>query len=245
MYKCDICGRKLKKKISLYGYCLCSKHMHQLLKYGKFLDNIQRTNQDLNEYRYLDRETIEFDVYYQDNTYCDSFIIDAEDLNKVKYFKWRKGSGHIITGNCTKNNPSRQITHIILNVPDGFIVDHIDGNPLNNKKNNLRVTTQQNNLCNKHFMTNNTSGFIGVSWSKSRNYWESELRKDKIRLRARYKKFEEAVYARYLSEVYVFKEYRNTNNDEAFFEQINKISEERKEEIKKHILDIINKKFQN
>ena len=61
MYKCDICGRELKKKISLYGYCLCSKHMHQLLKYGKFLDNIQRTDSDLTDYTInYDTNTVTF-----------------------------------------------------------------------------------------------------------------------------------------------------------------------------------------
>ena len=49
-YKCEICGRETFKKIRLNGYTLCSKHMHQLHKYGKFLDNSPRTNYDKNDY---------------------------------------------------------------------------------------------------------------------------------------------------------------------------------------------------
>ena len=37
-------------KNMIYGYCLCSKHMHQLINHGRFLDNIPRTIKDLNGY---------------------------------------------------------------------------------------------------------------------------------------------------------------------------------------------------
>ena len=50
MYKCDICGRQIFKKNKVKGYVLCSKHMHQLLKYNKFLDSCPRTQNDLNEF---------------------------------------------------------------------------------------------------------------------------------------------------------------------------------------------------
>ena len=58
MFKCEICGREIFKKNRLGGYTLCSKHMHQLLKYGKFLDNIQRTSKDLNDFRWIDKELL-------------------------------------------------------------------------------------------------------------------------------------------------------------------------------------------
>ena len=82
-YKCDVCGRKLKKKISMYGYTLCSKHMHQIFKYGKFLDNIQRTNADLNDY-VIKGDVAIFNLYNQKNVKNGEFIIDAEDIEKVK-----------------------------------------------------------------------------------------------------------------------------------------------------------------
>ena len=42
------------------------------------------------------------------------------------------------------------------------VVDHLDGNPYNNKINNLRVTDQSTNLKNKCKQSNNTSGINGV-----------------------------------------------------------------------------------
>ena len=63
MFYCDICKRPIKKKNRLGGYCLCSKHMHQLHKHGKFLDNIQRTNNDLNDYTICsDGKTVIFNL---------------------------------------------------------------------------------------------------------------------------------------------------------------------------------------
>ena len=50
MYKCDFCGRESFKKIRYGGHTVCSKHMHQMNKYGKVLDNIPRTNNDLNDF---------------------------------------------------------------------------------------------------------------------------------------------------------------------------------------------------
>lgn len=232
MYQCDICGRTVKKKIRLKGYTLCSKHMHQLLKYGKFLDNIQRTNNDLNDYKIKDDIAI-FNVYNQKNIKVNSFIIDKEDLEKVKYHKWRIDTNNrIITGNSSKSKPKKEITHILLNVPDGMVVDHIDGNSLNNKKDNLRICTQGENLCNKHFMSNNAHGIIGINWDKYRRRWSPEITYKSQRCHlGRYKTIEEAIYVRLLAEVILFKDFQNKENLLNNRSKIEKIPKEKKLEL--------------
>lgn len=51
------------------------------------------------------------------------------------------------------------------------VIDHIDGNGLNNKWNNLRTCSQSDNSCNSRIMKNNTSGIKGLHWDKANRKW--------------------------------------------------------------------------
>lgn len=56
------------------------------------------------------------------------------------------------------------------------VVDHIDGDPSNNKIENLRIVTQQQNVWNSKKRYNNTSGTTGVLWRKKERKWYASLR---------------------------------------------------------------------
>lgn len=207
MYTCEICGRKIRKKNRIGGYTVCSKHMHQYQKYGRFLDQIARTNRDLNDFR-VEGKTAVFSVYGQDNRKQGEFIIDMEDVPRVRYHKWRFSHQHIVTGQPARHG-QRELSHIILNVPKDrdadTVVDHINGNPSDNRKANLRICTQAENLENKRFMSNSTSGMIGVVYDKARGRWAPEIRKGYVRCHlGRYETLPEAAYARYVAEDLLF-----------------------------------------
>lgn len=51
----------------------------------------------------------------------------------------------------------------------GMVVDHLDGNPLNNKISNLRVVSQNQNTRNAAMRSDNKTGFSGVTISMLRN----------------------------------------------------------------------------
>lgn len=55
-------------------------------------------------------------------------------------------------------------------------IDHIDRNPKNNRWENLREATRSENAANSIMKSNNTSGFKGVSWSKSDKKWVGAIR---------------------------------------------------------------------
>ena len=60
------------------------------------------------------------------------------------------------------------IHRIIYAMHYGFmpeIIDHIDGNPLNNNICNLRLATKSQNSMNQKLSIKNTSGYKGVSWN--------------------------------------------------------------------------------
>ena len=106
------------------------------------------------------------------------------------------------------------MSHVILDIDTNedanTIVDHIDGNPFNNCKSNLRICTQAQNTLNKSFISNNTSNFIGVYYDKNRNTWDAEIRCQYKKWHlGRWKDKHNAVYARLIAEKYLFKEFMN------------------------------------
>lgn len=56
-------------------------------------------------------------------------------------------------------------------IPEGMLVDHVDGNAWNNVLSNLRLATKAHNAYNSRRPRNNTSGHKGVSWNASRRKW--------------------------------------------------------------------------
>lgn len=58
------------------------------------------------------------------------------------------------------------------------VVDHIDGDRLNNRIENLRSVDRNGNALNRRRPKSNTSGVIGVSWCKRSQKWAASIRKN-------------------------------------------------------------------
>lgn len=63
----------------------------------------------------------------------------------------------------------------IMNVPKGKTVDHINGDKLDNRKENLRICSQSENLMNRGKQKNNSSGYKGVRYRKDVNRFIVEI----------------------------------------------------------------------
>lgn len=86
-------------------------------------------------------------------------IIDDEDWHLVFGKSWSSS----VNKNVTYVRSGRTYLHrLIINAKSGQIVDHINGNGLDNRKVNLRFTTHQGNKANSHH-GKYTSKYIGVS----------------------------------------------------------------------------------
>ena len=107
-------------------------------------------------------------------------IVDAEDYERLTRYKW-----HIIKTTATCYG-ARSIKHrkkgqeiymhrLIIKVPPGLFVDHIDHNGLNNRKSNLRLCTAQQNAQNHRPQRGATSKYKGVSFSKSKNLFRAMI----------------------------------------------------------------------
>lgn len=89
--------------------------------------------------------------------------INSSDLPRVTARKWyavrQRGQFRAVTKEGQK---MIYLHRIITDCPDGFEVDHINGNPLDNRRCNLRVCSQYQNSCNRKPDKRNRSGYKGV-----------------------------------------------------------------------------------
>jgi len=101
-------------------------------------------------------------------------IVDDIDFELLSRYKWHvsynKGLWYAKTG---KRGP---LMHRLLMSPaNGFIVDHVDGNGLNNVRSNLRVCTQAQNSRNRKIHKNSKSRVKGVTWREDRQKWRVRI----------------------------------------------------------------------
>lgn len=107
-------------------------------------------------------------------------VIDASDAHLVDSFNWcASENGYCVYAKHVHTSDGGRKTmllhRVITGADDDVIVDHIDGNGLNNRRSNLRTATHSQNMFNQRTGRANTSGFKGVSWHKDMAKWEAHI----------------------------------------------------------------------
>lgn len=229
---CPACG-KVHSYANKLGYC--EKHAMQLKRFGKLLDTNSRSIYDPNEYR------VEGDITYiyvydkRGNKLPQEVIVDTEDLGRIikyKVYLAYKSKDNSYYGMCNISRNNKIAVHRLL-CESYTTVDHINGNTLDNRKNNLRPANMSIQNLNKI----SSKGIQkGVNKDKNGNYkcagYAATLGYNRKRYLSKYYKTEEeAMYYRYLLlQLLPFK----TNYDLSF---MTKLTQEQK--------DTINKDFKN
>ena len=99
-------------------------------------------------------------------------------------------------GERERSRTSLPMHRLIMDAPKGMDIDHINGNPLDNRKSNLRICTRAENMRNRGAQKNNTSGYKGVGWCKHRKKWHAQIKHNGKQIYiGRYKDKEEAARA--------------------------------------------------
>tara|TARA_R110000868_G_scaffold109674_3_gene297940 strand:+ start:275 stop:841 length:567 start_codon:yes stop_codon:yes gene_type:complete len=94
-------------------------------------------------------------------------VIDEADLPKIQITKrWRaqrvKNYPGLIYAHCSIRGEQYAMHRILTNAPKGMHVDHVDGDGLNNRGENIRLATASQNIANAVAFRNNRLGLRGV-----------------------------------------------------------------------------------
>jgi len=141
-------------------------------------------------------------------------IVDNEDFNYLNQWKWHITSGGYAyrreyLGGGQRDFNNIYIHRLLLKNPIGFQTDHINGNRLDNRKENLRIVTASQNQMNKGIRSDNSTGYSGVWFDKSRNKWVAELWfEHKKVFSKRFSELDDAILARKIVEELYFQQYR-------------------------------------
>ena len=142
------------------------------------------------------------------------FMIDADAVEKIKDVNFylggkQEGCGqkYIIDSN------GRYVHDYLFEHKPGYEIDHINLNTYDNRKNNIRYCTHQQNQINQPLQKNNTSGVSGVSYYPPRRKYRARIKiKQKEIHLGYYITFVEAVQARNVGMECMFGEYGRYND---------------------------------
>lgn len=138
-------------------------------------------------------------------------LVDEADFDLVSKYRWKllRAPGGLKYAFSSKNLPLHRL--LIQDAPHH--IDHINGNGLDNRRENLRLATARENAANSRMYRTNTSGYRGVHWNKERRKWVASIRdhQKKIHIGAFEHKYQAAL-AWNIRAKEVFGEFARLNN---------------------------------
>jgi len=108
-------------------------------------------------------------------------IVSQKGFLKIKDDNWLFKGGY--AGRSRRSEGSKRpqtvfMHRVLIDVPEGFEVDHRNQNKLDNRESNLRAVTRTANIINRSVRRNNTSGCTGVSWHIRFKKWAVHISVD-------------------------------------------------------------------
>ncbi|WP_342480447.1 HNH endonuclease [Paenibacillus sp. FSL L8-0340] len=140
-------------------------------------------------------------------------LVDDEDYEELAIFHWLYDGRYAIRK--VKGRSKEYMHRQLMPVHEsGVVVDHVNGNPLDNRRSNLRAATFQQNAANSKIHAHNTSGYRGVSFYKrgKAKKWRAHITIDGLQHSLGYfVTAEEAAEAYNRKAIEVFKEFASLN----------------------------------
>ena len=92
-------------------------------------------------------------------------LVDDDCAQLLSLHKWRFNAGYAVRWS-SRTDGKRRLIHmhrVIAGTPEGMEVDHVNGDSLDNRRQNLRNCIHSQNLCNQTAHSDSRSGFKGVT----------------------------------------------------------------------------------
>lgn len=101
-------------------------------------------------------------------------LVDDKDFEFLNQWKWHITNHKTPYAESKIESKNSRMHRLITKCPKNKVVDHIDGNGLNNQKNNLRICNISQNLANQ--IRNSKYGYRGTYWLKTNKKWMAAIR---------------------------------------------------------------------
>ena len=165
-------------------YGVDSTFVRLLIKKNNIPDN--GTGRFYQKYEILDDYAV---IWIRSNGSYLKCLIDKDDVELCKSI----GIWSVTKAGYISNCKSGIYLHrLVMNCPDGFEVDHINHNLLDNRKSQLRIATSSEQKMNTKRRIDNHSGQRGVYRDKARNRWAVRLQNSERRVIKRFDDYDDA-----------------------------------------------------
>lgn len=109
-------------------------------------------------------------------------LIDDADVSTVSKWKWQakrsRNTWYALRTGWSNGHKTCVLMHHVVFGRDGLLIDHVDGNGLNNTRDNLRSATNRQNCQNRIALLSCSSKFKGVDFYKRSSRWRARIKID-------------------------------------------------------------------
>lgn len=196
--------------------CDCGKYKPNVVEKNLYSGNIKSCGCITYENKMKSiSENLKYNTYDLSNEYgigYDSngkeFYFDLEDYELIKEYSWHvKYDGYVETVSRLTKEGKREclsMHRIVMNVEDKEIhIDHKNHITNDNRKENLRIVTREQNQANAKLRIDNTSGCKGVYYSNTFNCWVASIQVNKKQYSKKFLDKDKAIeYRKFLEEKY-------------------------------------------
>ena len=99
------------------------------------------------------------------------FIFDVNDMQSITKFNWHISNGYVVS---KEKGKIIRLHRLLMDPPEAKEVDHINGEPSDNRRLNLRVCTRQQNAFNSRQLSHSKQKYKGIL-QRSSGKWRARI----------------------------------------------------------------------